>query len=225
MYYYSPTRTRSRSRLHFRTDVRECSASRVSRIPRVPPGGYRGISLERLFALSFSLSSVRRPMHKHGADKHRAGTYSFFPSFPPFFFLHFASAEICCSYLHRVAREVEKQACLPTDGQKEIFIWSPRFQERMRVLRRASSAHARTVSRWWRYYILERLLFFFALVVCELGIKGPGTKAAKMAGRGERGPPSAPQRVLELSKGKHCAAKRRKRAGGGKRGPWRMCKV
>lgn len=51
----------------------------------------------------------------------------------------------------RVAREVEKQPCLPTDGQKEIFIWSPcaELQERTR----ASSAHARTVSRWWRYYI------------------------------------------------------------------------
>lgn len=72
----------------------------------------------------------------------------------------------------RVAREVEKQACLPTDGQKEIFIWSPHrgLQERTR---RASSAHARTVLRRGGNIIsLTVVTLFFAAAVRELGIKG-----------------------------------------------------
>lgn len=56
------------------------------------------------------------------ADKHRINTAGTHHSV--FYFSSTENMLFLSSF--RVAREVEKQACLPTDGQKEIFIWSPR---------------------------------------------------------------------------------------------------
>lgn len=89
----------------------------------------------------------------------------------------------------RVAWEVEKQACLPTDGQKEIFIWSPcrgsgtysRVFELFPPTPGTSHAGGDIIS----------MMLLFAMVVRELGIKKPGEE-----GEG----PSAPQRLLELER-------------------------
>lgn len=118
-------------------------------------------------------------MHQHGADKHTVGTHSVF--------FYFSPVKICCSYL-RVTREVEKQACLPTDGQKEIFIWSPCSGTYSRVL---AGLFPPTPGPSHAGGDIISMTFLFAVVVRELGIKDPGEE-----GEG----PSAPQRLLELER-------------------------
>jgi len=114
------------------------------------PIGLHDISLKcLLFASPPPLLFLSPPwlMHQHGADKHTQCRIRFFSRSFLFLFLRPGRNMLLLSP-PRVAREVEKQACLPTDGQKEIFIRSPcesparRGDVRAYSRRASSSAHA-----------------------------------------------------------------------------------
>jgi len=148
---------------------------RISRIPLV------SLSLSLSLSQSFtghqyfpetplrSLSPLR-PMHKAQAwraDKHTAGMYSVF---------YFAPAEICCSYLRFVYPEKSRNRRASPDWwtKRDIYLVSARRGSGTYVrTRRASSAHARTVSRWWQYYILERCDALFCHGGLWIRNKGP----------------------------------------------------
>lgn len=160
------------------------SIVRFSPVPPVPPRSFEPSPRRtpRYFPETSSRSLLPRPMHQHGADKHTAGTHSIF-----FFFLLLSGKNMLLLSSLRVAWEVEKQACLPTDGQKEIFIWSPcEVQERTRAY--SPGFFRPRQERLVLVAILYPWCFFLPLVVRELGIKKPGEE-----GEG----PSAPQRLLE----------------------------
>lgn len=101
----------------------------------------------------------------------------------------------------RVSREVEKQACLPTDGQKEIFIWSLRQGSGTYVrTRRASSAHATPGPSHAGGNIISLSVERSFLVFCRGGLwirnKGPEYGDTMV----ESGGSSAPQRLLQLER-------------------------
>ena len=105
----------------------------------------------------------------------------------------------------RVSREVEKQACLPTDGQKEIFIWSLRaeVQERMCVLAGLLPPTSGPSHAGGDIISLSVVTLFFATVVCELGIKGPSM--AVRCEMVENGGFECPVETSPTRKGNHCS--------------------
>lgn len=142
------------------------------RLTSLSLAGYHDIFLKRLLALFSSGRCTSMALINMPLECIR------------FFCFYLSAVKIYCSYLRFVAREVEKQACLPTDGQKEIFIWSPcsRFRNVLARTRQASLPPTPGPSHAGGDIISMMLLF--AAVVRELGIKNPGEE-----GEG----PSAPQ--------------------------------
>ena len=147
------------------------------------------IFLRRLFAPFLLFGQCTR--HKHGA------LINIPPECIRFFTLP-QQKHVALIFASCIPRSRETGVPLPTDGQKEIFIWSLRaeVQERMCVLAGLLPPTPGPSHAGGNIISLSVVTLFFATVVCELGIKGP-SMAVRYDGREGS---SAPQRLLQLER-------------------------
>lgn len=103
----------------------------------------------------------------------------------------------------RVAREVEKQACLSRLMDKKRYLSGLRAEVQERTCAyspgffRPRQDRLTLVAILYPYISLTVVTLFFAAAVRELGIKGPEQGGKVVEGRGFE---SAPQRLLQLER-------------------------